>query len=510
MKTKIKAKYIVAYHQTDHIILQDAEVIYEGDSIVFVGYDYREPVEQVIDAGNALVSPGFIDLNALGDIDHELVHNEHPHPLNLLWSESYYQAGLRQFFTPEEEAFKSLYAYVQLIRNGITTAMPITSVFYKQWAETYEELEAAAHHAGRLGLRVYLGPSYQSGMRVVKSDSSMEVKWQEEKGKAGLDRAVRFVKEFDGAYQGLVRGMLAPERIETQTPELLMETRRYADDLHCPIRLHAAQGNYEFFEMKRRHQKTPIRFLYDLGFLGPMTSIPHMVYIDGYKKTGDSQREEDLELVRETQTTAIHCPLVMAQHSEFMETFSRYNRAGVRLAMGTDTFPPDIITNIRTGSYISRVLEGSYQDCTFADYFRAATLGGARALNRDDLGKLAPGAKADIIIIDLNGFHLGPQDDPIRTLMVSGSGRDVRTSIINGKIVMQDRQVPGIDLEELQALGQTYYQKLRQSYRVRSNQDLADDEFFPPSFHTFTRGSVQETRNFSSPNHTIREGETIK
>ena len=213
MKTKIKARYIVAYHQTDHIILQDAEVIYEGDSIIFVGYDYREPVEQVIDAGNALVSPGFIDLNALGDIDHELVHKEHPHPLNLLWSESYYQAGLRQFFTPEEEAFKSLYAYVQLIRNGITTAMPITSVFYKQWAETYEELEAAAHHAGRLGLRVYLGPSYQSGMRVVKSDSSMEVKWQEEKGKAGLDRAVRFVKEFDGTYQGLVRGLGGRRRI---------------------------------------------------------------------------------------------------------------------------------------------------------------------------------------------------------------------------------------------------------------------------------------------------------
>lgn len=510
MKTKVKARYVIGYHNNDHAILRDAEVVFEGDTILYVGFDYPHPVNQVIDAGNAILSPGFIDLNALGDIDHELVHNEHPNPLNLLWSEAYYHAGPKQFFTPQEEAFKSLYAYIHLIRNGITTAMPITSVFYKQWAETYEELEAAVHHAGRLGLRTYLGPSYQAGMRVVRSNSSIEVMWQEALGKAGLQRAVDFVKEFDGSYDGLVHGMLAPERIETQTPELLLETRRFADELSCPVRLHAAQGEYEFFEIQRRHKKTPIRYLYDLGFLGPMISIPHMVYVDGFSKTSEHRRSDDLELVKETQTTAIHCPIVMAQHSEFMETFSLYKRTGVRLALGTDTFPPDIIMNIRLGSYISRILEGSSTDCTFADYFRAATLGGAKALNRPDLGKLAPGAKADMVIIDMSGFHLGPQDDPIRTFMISGSGRDIHTSIINGRVVMQDRQITGVDLDTLQIQGQAYYQKLRESYRDRATQKLPEEQFFPPSFQTFTRGRVPEERFSVSPINNFREGETIK
>ncbi len=510
MKTKIKAKYLIGYQNHDHVILHDAEIVFEADTIIFVGFDYPLPVDQVIDASDAMVSPGFIDLNALGDIDHELVHNEHPRPLDLLWSDKYYQKGPRQFFTPEEEAFKSLYAYVHLIRNGTTTAMPITSVFYKQWAETYEELEAAAHHAGRLGLRTYLGPSYQAGMRVVKSDGSIKLMWQEDAGKAGLERALQFVKNFDGAYDGLIRGMLAPERIETQTPELLQKTRQYADELGCPVRLHAAQGKFEFSEIVKRHKRTPIQFLYDLGFLGPMVSIPHMVYINGYDESEQVNHHDDLALILETQTSAIHCPMVMAQHGEFIHTFSRYKRSGVRLALGTDTFPSDMIANIRMGSYISRILEGSTQDCTFADYFRSATLGGAQALNRPDLGRLAPGAKADIIIIDMSGFHLGVHDDPIRTFMLSGSGRDVRTSIINGKVVMQDHQIPGVDLEALQPKAQAYYQKLRKSYQERSIQDLPEEEFFPSSFKTLTRGSVRDSIYSDYTKLLIQEGETRK
>lgn len=489
MKTKITAKYIIGYQNNDHVILKNAELVYEDDLIIFVGYDYPSPVDKVLDAGNAIVSPGFIDLDALGDIDHGLVHNEHNNPLNLLWSQRYYQNGPREFFSPEEEAFKSLYAYTHLIMNGITTAMPITSVFYKRWAETYEEIEAAVHNAGRLGLRLYIGPSYQAGMRVVKPDSSIEIMWREDEGKAGLQRAINFIKNYDGAYNGLIRGMFAPERIETQTPELLQETRRYADDLGVPVRLHAAQGRYEFFEILKRHEKTPIQYLYDLGFLGPNISIPHVVYINDYKNARVNKSISDLELLKKTKTTVIHCPIVVAQHSEFLETFSRYKQAGVRLALGSDTFPPDMIKNIFLGSYISRVIEGSTKDCTFADYFRAATLGGAQALNRNDLGRLAPGAKADIIIINMDKFHIGPQDDPIRTIMVSGSGLDVTTSIVDGRIIMQDRRVVGIDNDALKEEGQSYYQKLRYSYRERASHDLSQDMFFPPSFITFTRES---------------------
>ncbi|MED4781827.1 amidohydrolase family protein [Brevibacillus choshinensis] len=483
MKTKVTAKYVIGFDGDDHVIIRDGEVVYENDTILFVGHKYEGETEEVIDAGNAVVSPGFIDLNALGDIDHDIVHLEAPasRQKNLLWSEQYYRQGYHEVMTPDEEAFKSLYAYSQLILNGVTTAMPITSVFYKRWAETYEELAAATEHAGRLGLRMYMGPSYQSGMRVVKANGEMEVLWNEEEGRAGLERAVQFVKDFDGAYNGLIRGMLAPERIETQTPDNLINTKRYSEELGCPIRLHAAQGSFEYNEMHRRHNQSPVQFLHSLGFLGEKTAIPHAHYVPGY--SGASIGEgDDLEILQETGTTVIHCPLVIGRHGDALETFARYKRRGINIAIGTDTFPPDFIQNIRTASMFSRLLERDVVDSSYADIFRAATLGGARFLGREDLGRLAPGAKADLIAIDLDGFHLGPIEDPIRTLIMSGSGRDVKLSIIGGRVVMKDRLIPGIDLEEIKARGQRYFEKMRQGYVERDYQQLGQETLFAPSF----------------------------
>ncbi len=484
MKTKIKAQTIIGYADNRHTLFQDAEIIYEDDQILFVGHDYPGEVDQIIDAKDSLVSPGFIDLNALGDIDHDLIHNESPASLSksLLWSEEYYQKGYHEVMNPEEEAFKSEYAYTQLIRHGVTTAMPITSVFYKRWAETYEELEAAVHHAGRLGLRIYLGPSYQSGIRVVQPDGTIKLVWDEEEGRRGLERAIRFVETFDGAYQGIVRGMLAPERIESQTIQSLQRSKKASDELGCPVRLHAAQGLFEAKEIYRTCQKSPIQHLNDIGFLGPRVSIPHGIYLNGYHAMPYTTPHDDYAALRDHQTTIIHCPVIMARHGNALESFARYRKAGVQLALGSDTFPPDMFQNIRIGSYLARIVDGTSTGNAFADLFNAATLGGAAALGRDDLGKLAPGAKADMIIVNLSDFHFGAHDDPFRTMMISASGQDVTTSVINGRIVMQNREIPGVNLETLQNKAQAYYNKMKPGYLERDFLHHSSDELFLPSF----------------------------
>lgn len=488
MKSKIKGKYVIGYDGQDHVILENAEVVFENEEIIFVGHDYEGEADQFIDAGNAVVSPGFIDLNALGDIDHAVIHLEADEnkQKNLLWSEEYFLKGSKEAMTPEEESFKSLYAYTQLILNGVTTAMPITSVFYKRWAETYEEMEAAAHHAGKLGLRMYLGPSYQSGMRVVDPDGEIKVSWNEEKGLEGLEHAVKFIKNYDGTYGGLIKGMLAPERIETQTQESLMKTIAYSQEFDCPVRLHAAQGKYEYEEIHQRHGKTPIRFLYDLGFLGKRTAIPHALWTSGYSRATRG-KGDDIKLLSETGTTVIHCPIVMGRMGAGLESFARYSKNGVNIAMGTDTFPPDFFQNMRAGSMVSRMMEGKVEGSTYADMFRAATLSGADYLGRKDLGRLAPGAKADIIVVDLDGFHLGAVDDPIRTMIMCGSGRDVKLSIINGRTVMESREIPGIDLKKLKLKGQSYFDKMRLGYLERDYMKLPKEQLFLPTFRTISK-----------------------
>ncbi len=483
MKTKLKGRYVIGFDGNDHVILENAEVVYENDTIIYVGKNYPNEVGEVIDTGNAIISPGFIDLNALGDIDHDILHLEAAtsRTKNLLWSKRYVEEGYHEVMDEEEEAFKSLYAYSQLILHGITTAMPITSVFYKKWAETYEELAAAANHAGKLGLRIYLGPSYQSGIRVVEPDGSIKLFWDEEAGREGLQRAVKFVEEFDGAYDGLVRGMLAPERIECQTEESLKQTKYYSDKLNVPIKLHAAQGSFEYHTILENHGVTPIRYLYNLGFLGTNTGIPHAHFIAGYSEATAGEGD-DIALLKETGTTVIHCPLIIGRHMGAMESFAKYKRSGINLALGTDTFPPDIFQNIRTGSMLSRYIEKEVEDNSYADFYRAATLGGAKFLGREDLGRLSVGAKADIIAISLDGFHMGVIDDPIRTMVASGTGRDVILSIINGRVVMKDQIIPGVDIDEVKIKGQKYFNKMRKGYLERDYQLLPEEDLFPSSF----------------------------
>ena len=221
MITRVKGSYVIGYNGADHEIIRDGEVVYENDTIIYVGKHYEGEVSKTEDAGNAVIMPGFIDLNALGDIDHDILHTEAFSNIrsSLNPSEEYFEKGTHEVMTAEEEAFKSLYAYTQLIMHGITTAMPITSTYYKKWADTYEEEEAGVHHAGRLGLRLYTSPSYQCGLNVVRPDGTMTVRYLEGQGEEGLERAVRFIRKYDGAYDGLIRGALLPERIETQTEE---------------------------------------------------------------------------------------------------------------------------------------------------------------------------------------------------------------------------------------------------------------------------------------------------
>jgi cytosine/adenosine deaminase-related metal-dependent hydrolase len=127
-------------------------------------------------------------------------------------------------------------------------------------------------------------------------------------------------------------------------------------------------------------------------------------------------------------------------------------------------------------------MERQTETTTAADVFNAATLGGARALGRDDLGRLAPGAKADITVVDLGELRSGPSDDPIRTMLYNTSGGQVRTVIINGRTVMADRRIPGVDEAAMRERAQRYFAAYKQAYTARDYLHRAPEDLFPPSF----------------------------
>jgi cytosine/adenosine deaminase-related metal-dependent hydrolase len=482
-RTLIRGRFVIGFDGDDHVIVRDGSVVYEGDRIVHVGHGYAAPVDETIDVGDGIVAPGFIDLDALADIDHAIIDTWQPRSLalGLQWSEEYARDRRRDVFSREDEAFQRQYALVQLLLNGITTAMPIAAETHKGWAETLEQVADMAQAAGELGIRMYMGPSYRSGVNVVRADGTRDVHWDEPLGERGLAEAVEFVRRFDGAFSGRIRGSLLPCRIETVTPALLRETRRWSDELGCLVRIHAAQGADERRFIRRWHDRAPIEFLDDLGFLGPRVSIPHAIFIRGSSLLPDDGPDE-LAILARTATTVIHCPLTSIRHGRILESFDRYRAAGVNVALGTDTFPPDMIRVMDYGSNMAKLAARDESAGQAADLFRAATLGGARALQRDDLGRLAVGAKADIVVVDASPLRTGPLDDPIRSMLLNMNGSHVRHVIVDGRVVVRDGAIPGLDVAAMRARAQAYFETMKAAYSERDFQRRSADTLFPPSF----------------------------
>lgn len=481
MITYIQGKYLLAYDDKTktHTLLKDGELAFEKDRIIYIGDDYSGPYDRKIDAGDAFVAPGFVDLDALGDIDHSLLFFEHPEEdiLDLEWSYEYFTTNRKEEMTAEEEAFKSLYAYIQLIRNGITTAMPITSVIYKSSGETYEELKAAAEHAGRLGLRTYLGPSFLAKKHVLSPDGKEKQIYDlpREEVEQGLFNAEKFIKNYHNSYDGLIQACVVPERIELQTEESLTLSKALARKYNLMYRLHAAQSSLDYQVIQEKFGLSPIEYLDSINLLDEKTLIPHCTHTSGTVFVKD-QSNRDQEILKNRRTAVIHCPLVYARTGDALDSFGRFLREGVQMTMGTDTFPCDPFVVMRAGQLAAKIYDNNRPENHLEHFYHAFTIGGADALGRKDLGRLAVGAKADMILIDMENFDLGIVDDPIQSLCLAGHGNMVKTSIINGKIVMEDRKIFGMDWEDLNQKAQHYYEKMKRSYWLRSRSKKKKDE----------------------------------
>ena len=475
------ARWVVGHGNGSHVLHEDGEVVFEGDRIAFVGHHFRGEVERRVDCGHALIGPGFIDLDALSDLDTTVLafDNQPAWRKGRVWPLDYMRVA-REMYTREELAWQKRYAFTRLIRNGVTTALPIASLFYREWGETWSEFASAVEAAEELGLRVYLGPAYRSGNSFVRADGTIDQFFDEERGLAGLAQAERFCRAFENRAGGLIHTMLAPDRIETCTPELIRRSGVLARELGVPVRLHCCQSLYEYETVLRLRGMSPPEWLASLGFLSERAILPHLTVVSG--ANGVSRPAPDLEIVRDSGASVAHCPLVMARQGTALQSFRCYRDMGMTMGMGTDTHPPDMILNMQIGLLLARVAEGEAQAARAEDFYDAATLGGARALGRDDLGRLAPGARADLVVVDLANPSMGQVIDPIQTLLLNASGREVRTVVINGRFVMEDGVISGVDDRAMRDQAQAQFDRLVAQYPDRTFGHPPISEIFSSSY----------------------------
>jgi cytosine/adenosine deaminase-related metal-dependent hydrolase len=132
-----------------------------------------------------------------------------------------------------------------------------------------------------------------------------------------------------------------------------------------------------------------------------------------------------------------------------MESFAKYRKAGINMSLGTDTCPQNMLLEMRYASILSKIFEKDPRATTAAHVFDAATLGGATALGRKDLGRICPGAKADLLFFRLDSPRMSPLRDPIRSIVYCADPTDIVDVMINGTMVMKDGFIAGMDVSKL-------------------------------------------------------------
>ncbi|MFC8087856.1 amidohydrolase [Streptomyces sp. NPDC057340] len=307
-------------------------------------------------------------------------------------------------------------ACAEMIRAGVTT-----------FADSYFHMDAVAAVVDRCGMRAQLGQAYFSSQ-----------------GPEGREASLEFaLRRRDGAG-GRITTALAPHAPYTVTEADLAATAELAREHGLPVHLHAAENREQTDASLARHGVTPIEVLARTGVLDTDVLIAH----------GTGITEGDLPLLARAdgRTAVATAPRGYLKFAWPDTTPVRALReAGVPVGLATDGAASnnslDVWESMALTSLIQKSAEGDPRWLTSRQALHHATVQSAQAVGLGDaVGRIAPGRRADLILVDLTGPHTQPVHDLAATLVHSARAADVRTTIVDGRVLMRDRELLTLDV----------------------------------------------------------------
>jgi len=447
------ADWVIAWDsETEgHKYIRKGDVVFSGKDITFVGRGYGGGADTIIDGADLLIMPGLINLHAHSFFFahfkgfYEDLASKH------LWMSVLYEYAEMLEWDEESAKAATEATICEMLKSGCTTVadMAFCPLPFPDWLDTF----------ARSGMRAYACLMMREAEWYTIDGKDVRWRWFGKGGEArhpssGLSEALAVIDEAESHPSGRIKGMVGPMQVETCTEELFKKCKKEANRRGIPMQTHASQSVVEFREMIRRHKKTPIEWLQDIGVLDSNTLIGHGLNIDQHPWV-NYYEHKDLERLAKTGTTVVHCPRGYAQCGDMMRSLGGYRAAGVNMAFGTDGYPNDLIEEMRIAGLLSKVASGNVDLLKTQDVFEIGTVGGAKALHRNDLGRIFPGGKADIVLVDLKHPSMMPVRDPLKSLIYSGTADAVRDVYVDGNLVVKDRKVLTIDqndaLDRLQA-----------------------------------------------------------
>jgi 5-methylthioadenosine/S-adenosylhomocysteine deaminase len=415
-----------------HVYRKGIDVAFDGDRLTHVGPGFKGTADTTVDGRSLMVMPGLVDIHS--HLGHEPAYRgirEEHGVANMYMSSLYERSQAFDVTDPELRRACLEVALCEVLKSGVTTVCDISPI-YEGWTDI----------VGKSGIRGYMAPGFASARWKLSDDHSLGFDWDEARGRKGLEAALALV---DGlSKHPMLSGVISPMQIENCSDDLLRDSLDAAKDRKIPFTLHVAQGVLEHLEMVRRHGTTPIRHAHDIGILGPTTIIGHAILPDTHSWIRWHTRD-DIRLLADSGSSVAHCPTPFARYGILMESFGDYVRAGINMGIGTDTTPHNMLEEIRKAGTFARIAARNINDVSTGVLFHAATVAGAKALMREDLGKLAPGAQADVVLVDLHHPDMMPARDPLRSLVFHAADRAVKDVYVAGRKVVADGKVTTLD-----------------------------------------------------------------
>ncbi|EMM6940594.1 MULTISPECIES: amidohydrolase [Morganella] len=421
----------------ENTVFEHGTVVVSDGKIVAVGgpeLTAKYQAKKVLDVKGDIVMPGLINTHthgsmtvfrSLGDDVPDRLHR-YIFPLeNKLVSRDMVRTGANL-------------ANIEMIKGGVTT-----------YADMYYFEDEVAKTVDKAGLRAVLGETIIN-FPVADAQTPEE----------GIAYAVRFINKYKDHPR--ITPAFAPHAPYTNTTENLQKIAALSEELNVPVMIHLAETDREKEEIaKRTGGKSPVQYMADIGVLNNRLLAAHVIMAD----------ENDLNLLKKYDVGVAHNISANTKSAKGVAPVTQMLEKGIRTGLGTDgPMSSNTLTTMNELNLVGKIHKLETKNRAAMPpltVVEMATMGSARALHMDDkIGSLETGKLADIIVVDTKAPNMVPVYSPYAALVYGANGANVRHTIVDGVILMEDRQLLTVNENEIIQDAQRFAEKVRETVRA--------------------------------------------
>jgi 5-methylthioadenosine/S-adenosylhomocysteine deaminase len=415
----------VVLTMNDRFDIVEGDVSIKNDRIAAIGTNITEPHDRVIDAAGGYVLPGFIQTHI-----HlcQTLFRGYADDLHLMDWLRRRVWPMEAAHTPDTLRAAARLATTELATSGTTTVLTM---------ETVHDTEAVFEAVVESGLRATIGKC------MMDFDAQVPPRLQEQT-QASLDESLAIRKTWDGAANGRLHAAFAPRFAVSCSRQLLEAVAHLSKQHHALVHTHASESRDEIAIVRQMSGGlSNLEYLASLQLASPHLCAAHCVWVD----------ERDQQLLADHQVKVMHCPGSNLKLGSGVAPVAEMRARGITVSLGADGAACNNRLDMFEEMRLAAVLQAMRRDpgvLPARDVVWMATRAGARTLGLEaDIGSIEVGKKGDLIVVDRDRPHLAPGPDPYSTLVYAARGSDVRTTIVDGEVLVHDFAHARLDRREV-------------------------------------------------------------